>query len=213
MEEKKMKIYARSDSRIQLTVYKGHFSTPQSHITHYLDIVSMKSNSIEARLVAAALSVNYESSVAIDTIVCMDGLEVVGAYLAEELTKVGVLSMNSHQSINVISPEYNNAGQIIFRDNVQSMIRDNNVLILNGSVTTGETLNRAVHSVLYYGGIIRGIAAIFSAVSSVAQLPVHSIFQQKDIPNYGSYKPYECPLCHQRQKLDAMVNGFGFSKL
>lgn len=213
MEKNMFKIYARNDSRIQLRVIPGHFATPQSHITHYLDIVAMKSRCTEARSVAEALSVNYEASVPIDTIVCMDGLEVVGAYLAEELTKAGVLSMNAHQSIYVTSPEYNNAGQIIFRDNVQSMIRNKNILILNGSVTTGETLNRAVHSVLYYGGIIRGIAAIFSAVSSVAQLPVHSIFQQKDIPNYGTYRAYECPLCRQKQKLDAMVNGYGYSKL
>lgn len=213
METKMFKIYARNDSRIQLKVFPGHFATPQSHITHYLDIVAMKARCSEAKRVAEALSANYEASVPIDTIVCMDGLEVVGAYLADELTKVGVLSMNAHQSLYVTSPEYNNAGQIIFRDNVQGMIRNKNILILNGSVTTGETLNRAVHSVLYYGGVIRGIAAIFSAVSSVAQLPVHSIFQQKDIPNYGTYRAYECPLCRQKQKLDAMVNGYGYSKL
>ncbi len=213
METKMFKISARNDSRIQLKVFPGHFATPQSHITHYLDIVTMKARCSEAKRVAEALSANYEASVPIDTIVCMDGLEVVGAYLADELTKVGVLSMNAHQSIYVTSPEYNNAGQIIFRDNVQGMIRNKNILILNGSVTTGETLNRAVHSVLYYGGVIRGIAAIFSAVSSVAQLPVHSIFQQKDIPNYGTYRAYECPLCRQKQKLDAMVNGYGYSKL
>ena len=74
----------------------------------------------------------------------------------------------------------------MFRDNVQPMINGKNVLILNGAVTTGETLARAVESVLYYGGQIRGIAAIFSAVTSVARLPVYSIFQQRDIPDYGS---------------------------
>lgn len=213
METKMIKISARNDSRIQLRVYPGHFATPQSHITHYLDIVAMKSRCTEARSVAQALSANYEYSIPVDTIVCMDGLEVVGAYMAEELTKVGVVSMNAHQAIYVTSPEYNNAGQIIFRDNVQSMIRDKNILILNGSVTTGVTLNHAVQSVLYYGGKIRAIAAIFSAVSSVAGLPVQSIFQQKDIPNYNTYRVHECPLCQRKQKLDAMVNGYGYSKL
>jgi len=108
------------------------------------------------------------------------------APLAEELTKAGVLSMNAHQTIYITSPEYNSVGQMIFRDNVQPMINGKNVLILNGAVTTGETLARAVESVLYYGGQIRGIAAIFSAVTSVARLPVYSIFQQRDIPDYGN---------------------------
>ena len=125
---------------------------PQSHITHYLDITTMKSRCSEARRIARELSRNYEASIPIDTIVCLDGLEVVGAYLADELTKAGVLSMNAHQTIYITSPEYNNGGQMIFRDNVQMMIKDKNILILNGSVTTGETLSRAVSSILYYGG-------------------------------------------------------------
>ena len=213
MESKMFKIYARSDERIQLKVFPGHFVTPQSHITHYLDITTMKSRCSEARRIAQTLSRNYEASVPIDTIVCMDGLEVVGAYLAEELTKAGVLSMNAHQTIYITSPEYNNVGQMIFRDNVQMMIDGKNILILNGSVTTGETLSRAVESILYYGGKIRAIAAIFSAVDKVAQLPVHSIFQQKDIPDYGTYRVHDCPLCRNKQKLDAIVNGFGYSKI
>ena len=143
----------------------------------------------------------------------MDGLEVVGAYLAEELTKAGVLSMNAHQTIYITSPEYNSVGQMIFRDNIQPMIYGKNVLILNGAITTGATLSRAVESILYYGGKIRGVAAIFSAVNSIAQLPVHSIFQQRDIPDYGSYKFLDCPLCKNKQKIDAIVNGWGYSKL
>ena len=213
MESKMFKIYARSDDRIQLKIYPGHFATPQSHITHFLDITTMKSRCSVSRSLAEALAAIYAAFFPIDTIVCMDGLEVVGAYLAEELTKAGILSMNAHQTIYITSPEYNSVGQMIFRDNIQPMISGKNVLILNGAVTTGETLSRAVESVLYYGGQIRGIAAIFSAVTSVAQLPVHSIFQQRDIPDYGSYKFHDCPLCKKRQKIDAIVNGAGYSKL
>ena len=213
METKMFKIYARGDEKIQLKVFPGHFATSQSHITHYLDITTMKSRCSEAQRIAQNLSQNYEATTPIDTIVCMDGLEVIGAYLAEELTKVGVLSMNAHQTIYITAPEHSSNGQLIFRDNTQMMIENKNILILNGSVTTGETLSKAVQSILYYGGKIRGIAAIFSAVTSVAQLPVHSIFQQKDIPNYGTYQFHDCPLCRNRQKLDAMVNGYGYSKL
>ncbi len=213
METKMFKIYARSDDRIQLKIYPGHFATPQSHITHYLDMTTMKSRCSEAQRIAQALSANYETSIPIDTIVCMDGLEVVGAYLAEDLSRAGVLSMNAHQTIYVTSPEYNSVGQMIFRDNVQMMIGGKNVLILTGSVTTGETLHRAIESILYYGGKIRGIAAIFSAVSKIADMPIHSIFQQKDIPDYGTYPSQDCPLCRNRQKIDAIVSSYGYSKL
>lgn len=213
MESKMFKIYARSDDRIQLKIIPGHFATPQSHITHYLDMTTMKARCSEAQHIARALAANYETSIPIDTIVCMDGLEVVGAYLAEELTKVGVLSMNAHQTMYVTSPEYNSAGQMIFRDNVQMMIEGKNILLLNTSVTTGGTLNRSIESILYYGGKIRGIAAIFSAINKIADMPVHAIFQQRDIPDYGTYKSSECPLCRNKQKIDAIVSSYGYSKL
>ena len=213
MESKMTKIYARSDKKIQLKVYSGHFATPQSHITHYLDLTTMRSRSSEAIRIAEALSANYETSIPVDTIICMSGLEVVGAYLAETLTRAGVYSMNSHQTIYVISPEYNNSGQIIFRDNFQPMIKGKNVLILNGSITTGSTLSKAIESILYYGGTIRGIAAIFSRVDSVASLPVYSIFNAKDIPDYHSYSSTKCPMCQRQQKIDAIVSSYGYSAL
>ena len=213
MESKMTKIYARCDKKIQLKVYAGHFATPQSHITHYLDLTTMRSRSSEAMRIAEALAVNYETSIPVDTIICMSGLEVVGAYLAETLTRAGVYSMNSHQTIYITSPEYNNSGQIIFRDNIQPIIRGKNILILDGSITTGETLSRAIESILYYGGAIRGIASIFSAATSIAGLPVYSIFNHQDLPNYGSYSAATCPLCAQKQKLDALVNGFGYSRI
>ena len=213
MESKMTKIYARSNKKIQLKVYAGHFATPQSHITHYLDLTTMRSRSSEAMRIAEALAANYETSIPVDTIICMSGLEVVGAYLAETLTRAGVYSMNSHQTIYITSPEYNNSVQIIFRDNIQPMIRVKNILILDGSITTGETLSRAIDSILYYGGAIRGIASIFSAATSIAGLPVYSIFNHQDLPNYGSYSAATCPLCAQKQKLDALVNGFGYSKI
>src|SRR5699024_3812058 len=130
-------------------------------------------------------------TIPIHTIVCMDGLEVVGAFLAEALSSAGVLSMNAHQTIYITSPEYNSVGQMIFRDNFQTMIHGKNILILNGSITTGGTLSRAVESILYYGGKIRGIAAIFSAVNKIADMPIHSIFTQKDIPNYETYSSHD----------------------
>lgn len=177
--ENMTKIYARGDSRIQLKVIPGHFVTSQSHITHYLDLTTMKSRTAEAQNIAHELAANYEVSTPVDTIICMDGLEVIGAYLSEELTKAGIFSLNAHQTIYVITPESSNSGQIIFRDNFQPMIKGKNVLILNGSITTGSTLSKAIESILYYGGTIRGIAAIFSRVDSVASLPVYSILTPK----------------------------------
>ena len=71
--ENMTKIYARGDSRIQLKVIPGNFVTSQSHITHYLDLTTMKSRTAEAQNIAHELAANYEVSTPVDTIICMDG--------------------------------------------------------------------------------------------------------------------------------------------
>lgn len=213
MDTSYVKIPSRIDPSVTLRVMSGHFATSQSHITKYMDITPMKTRCSEAKGVAKLLSQRYETSNPVDTIVCLDGTEVIGTYLAEELTKVGILSYNAHKTLYVMSPEYMSSGQIIFRDNTQLWIRDKYVLVLVGSVTTGKTLETALESIRYYGGKITGAAAIFSAVKEVEGIPLHTIFTPDDIPDFKSYKATECPLCAQKKKLDAIVNSFGYSAL
>lgn len=212
METKMQKIFSKADSRIALRVYTGHFVTPHSHITCYLDMTTLKSRSSEAAAVAETLSQKYSMHTIVDTIVCLDNTEVIGAYLADDLTKSGVVSMNAHQTIYVIKPEIT-GGQIVFRENYKPMLEGKNVFILMGTATTGKSLESCVDSVIYYGGKITGIAAIFSAINKMAGMPVESIFSIQDVPNYASYKPNECPLCRQKQKMDALINGYGYSSL
>ena len=112
-----------------LKIVKGHFATNHSHINYYMDMTTLKTRQKEAQAAAKAIVHEYVTSTVVDTIVCMDGTEVVGAYLAEELTAAGFMSMNAHQTIYVVSPELNSMGQLVFRDNLQPMIRGKHVLL------------------------------------------------------------------------------------
>ena len=158
-----IKIRSKDYPDIVLRAIPGHFVTPNSHINYYIDMSLMKARRSEADAIAKAISDQYVASTIVDTILCLDGTEVIGAYLAEHLTKAGVVSMNAHQTIYITGPEFNNAGQMMFRDNVQPMIKGKHVLILIASATTGLTLAGAIDTVKYYGGITAGISAIFSA--------------------------------------------------
>ena len=156
MEKRMFKVYAQSDEKIQLKIIPGHFVTSQSHITHYLDMTTMKTRCAEAGRIATVLSQRYETTTPVDSIICLDGLEVVGVFLAEELAKAGVLSMNAHKIIYIVTPEFHPNGQVLFRDNIQHMVKNRNVVILMGSITTGETLRQCMESVLYYGEKFKG---------------------------------------------------------
>ena len=208
-----VKVPARQDPIFFLRVVSGHFATSQSHITKYMDITAMKSRCNEAQGIAHLLSQRYEISRPVDTIVCLDGTEVIGTYLAEDLTRVGILSYNAHKTLYVLSPEYSSAGQIIFRDNTRMAIKDKYILVLMGSVTTGKTLTTALDCIRYYQGKISGACAIFSAVNEVEDVELHAVFHPGDINGFDSYKPDDCPLCKAKKPIDAIVNSFGYSAL
>ena len=62
-------------------------------------------------------------------------------------------------------------------------------------------------------GIMSGVSAIFGAVDEVDGVPIKAVFGKKDLPDYASYDYRHCPLCEKKQKLDALVNAFGYSAL
>ena len=199
--------------KVPLRLAQGHFATNHSHINYYIDITYQKTRLSEAKDSAYQLVSNFINDTPVDTILCLDGTAVLGTCVAEELTKTGFCTMNQHQTIYVVEPEYNANSQIIFRDNVKPMIQGKHVLVLMASVTTGFTAKRSIEAIRYYGGQVAGVAAIYRAVDQVEGYPVRSVYSIQDLPDYASYDYRDCPYCKQGIKIDALVNSFGFSAL
>lgn len=210
--EKTYKIRTKSNN-LFLRVSQGHFATSHSHINYYIDVAAQKARLSEATAVAKDLVAHYKTSTIVDTILCLDGTEVIGTCLASELTRADFANMNAHQTIYIVTPEHTTGSQLFFRDNIVPMIKGKNVLILAGSVATGYTAQAAVEAVKYYGGVVAGICAIFATMDTCAGYPVHSVFNPQDLPGYMSCPSHECPMCKKGEKIDALVNHYGFSKL
>lgn len=198
---------------VYLRVSKGHFATGHSHTNYYIDVTTQKTRLSEAQAVAGELMTSYRSSTVIDTILCLDGTEVIGTCLAEALTAADFISINAHQTIYVLTPEHTTGSQLIFRDNTAPMIAGKHVLVLAASVTTGYTAASAIEAVRYYGGEVVGVSAIFATVDRCVGIPVTSVFNPTDLPDYASFPAGECPLCRGGQRLQALINSYGFSKL
>ena len=202
-----------SKADIELKVMRGHFATGHSHINYYIDVTSLKFCLTEARRVALELAREYKAATMIDTILCLDGTEVIAACMASEMTKAGYMNINEHQDINVLTPERTVGSQLIFRENTAPMVVGKNVLVLMASVSTGYTAKSAIEAINYYGGTPVGIAAIFATVDSLGGLPVKRLFNPHDLPDYQSHDAVDCPWCRAGRGLDALVNSFGYSKL
>ena len=196
-----MQSYTKMRSRkfpdVIMKVIPGHFVTPNTHINYYIDMTTMKTRQSEAKAAARAMASTYAATTIVDTIVCMDGMEVIGAYLADELTQAGIMSMNAHKTIYVYSPEFDNR----------------HVLLLLASATTGQTILRAGESIDYYGGTVVGITAIFSVPTKIFGQQVHSLYKIQDLPDYRSYTASDCKMCKDHIPIDAICNSFGYSKL
>ena len=211
MESRAMEIKSKNNSKIKIGIIPGHFATNHSHVNYYVDMTALKTHHIIAREAGRELSKAYVSSMDIDTIICLEGTEIIGAFLAEELSKSGLI--NSGKDIAVITPETNANNQMIFRDNIQKDIFNKRVLLLISSVSTGKTINRSVECLQYYNGILAGVSAIFSAISEYNGIDINSIFTPGDINNYKTMSANECELCKSGQKVDAIINSFGYSKI
>lgn len=196
-----------------LRVQKGHYATSHSHITHFIDVTMQKSRLSEAKAIAEEILSYYQTTTIIDTILCLDGMQVVGTCLADALTSNNFMNLNAHQTIYVVTPEYTAGSQIIFRDNLSHAITGKNVLILAASVVTGYTAKSAIEAITYYGGRVAGISSIFATQDSFMGYDVVSAFNPNDIPGYDSYAPHECPMCRRGERIQGLVNSFGFSKL
>ena len=198
---------------LSLRVCKGHFATSHSHINYYIDMTMQKHRLSEARAVAQELCRDYKATTIIDTILCLDGTEVIGACMASELTRSGYMNMNAHQTIYVVTPEHTTGSQLIFRDNTAGMIENKHVLVLLSSVTTGYTAQGALDAIRYYGGHAVGISSIFSTMEELDGVRIDCIFDPRDLKDYESWDAHECPLCKEGKKLDALVNSHGISSL
>ena len=198
---------------LPLKVTRGHFATNHSHTNYYIDLTTVKTRASEAHTVAAKLVERYLFGLVVDTIICDEGTEVIGAFIAEELTKSGAMNTNAHKTIYIIKPEFNSNSQIIFRDNIKPMVRGKNVLILEGSVSTGKSINKVIEAVKYYGGKLSGVTAVFSAITAYNGIPVVSVYGKNDLPDYAYADYNECPLCKAGQPIDGLVNSFGVSMI
>ena len=194
-----------------LRVTKGHFMKTNGHMNYYIDVTMQKSRLSEARAVAEELVSYYNSNTIIDTILCLDEMQVIATCMAEQLTSGGYMNLNAHQTIYILTPEKVSAGRFIFREGSANMINGKNVLILTSSVATGRTTSVAMDAIKYYGGTVAGLASIYSAVDECCGIPVHSVFDANDLDGYYCVPAHECPLCKEGQMVDGVVTSYGFS--
>ena len=208
--EKSYKIRTKGKN-LFLRVTRGHFMKTNGHMNYYIDVTMQKTRLSEARAVAEELVSHYNNSAVVDTILCLDEMQVVATCMAELLTGAGFMNLNAHQTIYILTPEKVADGKFIFREGSAAMINGKNVLILTSSVATGRTTSVAMDAVKYYGGTVAGLASIYSAVEECNGVPVRSVFDTRDLDGYYCVPAHECPLCREGQMVDGVVNSYGFA--
>ena len=212
MERRTQELVSSKNKSIKIGIIPGHFATNHSHINYYVDLNSIKRSFKMAKETAKELAAEYMNT-HIDTIICMEGTSMLGALLAEQLCESNHHSINSGNDIYLINPETNSNNQIIFRDDSQGKIWNKRILLLISSASTGKTINRCMECLKYYNGNLVGISSVFSAIKEIDGIKVTSIFSTDDIPDYKTSPIGECTACKEKQKVDALVNAHGYSKL
>lgn len=153
MEKRAYDIFSSAGREISIKVIPGHFATKHSHVSHCVDMTSLKSQLNAAKAAARILSQSFAST-PVDTIISLDRMKMIGAFMANELAGSGI---NLYQNIAVITPEITNE-KLLLRDNFLPYIKNKSVLLLTASATTGKDVRSAVDGIRYYGGEAVGAA-------------------------------------------------------
>ena len=216
LDSKIVKFYAqKKNTDLPLKAIPGHFITNHSHINYFMELTSTKTVYREAKVAADVLSRKYKNQIPVDTILCMDGTEVIGTLLAEKLAD-SHLGRGTHakKEVAIVTPEQNaNTSQLIFRDNYKPLIQNRDCIVLMASITTGFTVHKAIETIQFYGGVPRGVSSIFSNINQMDGVAIDSIFDVSVLPDYRSYDYTNCPYCKQGIKVDTLVNRNGYSML
>ena len=69
--------------KARIKILEGHFATVNSHINTYIDMSTVKCRHNNGRETARVLANHFQNNTMIDTIVCLDGTELIGAFMAE----------------------------------------------------------------------------------------------------------------------------------
>jgi len=203
-----------SVGNVTLRVAKGHFATRNSHTNYFIDVTEQQSSLQKAEAVARQLAQrDLIRNMPVDTILCLDGTRVIGTCLAQQLTQAGSHSINAGKDIYLLRENLNRDGKLIFRENARFMLAGKKVLLLLASVTTGSTVRKGIRCIEYYQGTAAGAASIYSHVKEVDGMPITSLFNTGDLPDYASHRPDECPLCKAGEPLDAVIDKFGYAAL
>ena len=198
---------------IKMNVTPGHFTTRHFHVSHYLDLNDLKTNASVAKDVAIELALPYLTTTLVDTIVCMEGTEVIGAYMAQELLNQGTSVVNKGREINVVTPMSSVDRKLIFQSNMEGLINDRNVIVLISSISSGTTLRSALESISYYGGRLVGISALFNAYPDRFEEEINFMFTSQDILNYQVFKASNCDMCREGSALEAIIIKDGYTKI
>lgn len=207
MERRAHELVSKADRGVFIKVIPGHFATKHSHVNYCLDMTAVKSQLFEAKAAAKLFAASF-SSTPVDTIISLDRMKMVGAFIAEELANT---QMSKNQNIAVITPEITGE-KLLLRDNFLPYVKYRHVLLLTASATTGKDVNSVVEGIRFYGGTPVGAAMVFGGEFD-CDVPTVKLFGVEDIPDYSSYPPTDCPLCRGGVKVDAVVNSYGYSKI
>ena len=213
MDNTTFRISLAKNPDISINVTPGHFSTGTYHTNFYLDLSEIRTDVLLARDVAQELAIPYLTSTLVDAVVCMENTNVIGAFLAEELSHHGMAVMNSGGHIHVVTPKSTADRKLIFYDNEIDWIENKNILLLTSTISSGQTLVGALECIEYYHGIISGVSSLYSTSVAVLGQKTYTLFSSEDIPGYRVVRADKCDMCLAEQELDAIVNYEGYIKV
>ena len=106
MDERLVDLRSTKNPKARIKIMKGHFATSHSHINTYIDMSTVKVRHNNCRETAKVFADEFAHTTMVDTIVCLEETDTIGAFMAEQLADVSIHSLSHGNNISIVSPEY-----------------------------------------------------------------------------------------------------------
>ncbi|MDD2955337.1 MAG: hypothetical protein PHD67_03355 [Oscillospiraceae bacterium] len=182
----------KHQSGLYLTVTREHAAEPGCHMNRRVGTAGLRHSGKLAREAARLLAAPYQAGALVELILCEQGCEVVGSFLACELSGGNALSLNRGCDIRVAAFRWEEERPVLLEPEPLS---GQSVLLLADRLFPPDKALCCAQWAAAQEAALSGVCALFGTPGKVGWRRVHCLFSAVEVPGFHFWPEEECPLC------------------
>lgn len=175
----------KTGSGLFLALERGDTAQEEISMNFCISTRELRLSAKLAKEAARALAQPYHTGALVDLILCEEGCEAVGAFLAAELGGGSVLSLNRGSDIHIGTLRLSEQ-ETCTREELP--LRGKSILLLTDLLMSPKRARRAADYILGSGAALSGVCALFGVPGEVEKRKIQCLFEASDLPGFYTWR-------------------------